>query len=102
MISSPGDTVNLVMLKQAHSPSLTLLTNENNIYKYIFVWQMHNKLTYREENESGKGILKRDFVLYSTSVSVYVCVYYTYVIYINIFTYYLCNEIFSVNNQKGK
>lgn len=75
MISSPVETVNLVMLKQAHSPSLTLLTNENNIYKYIFVWQVHNKLTYREENESGKGILKRDFVfLFYISVCVYVCV----------------------------
>lgn len=82
MISSPGETVNLVMLTQAHSSSLTLLTNENNIYKYIFVWQVHNKLTYREENESGKNILKRDFVFYSTSLCVYVCIYYTYVIYI--------------------
>lgn len=82
MISSPGETVNLVMLKQAHSPSLTLLTNENNIYKYILVWQAHNKLTYREENESGTGILKRDFVFYSTSLCVCIYVYITHMLYI--------------------
>lgn len=79
MTRSPED--NCFMLKQTYSPSmapLQKLKNEKNI-RNIYRSGRY-KLIYKEQNETGKDILKRDFI-FNLYFCVCMYVYTTYMLY---------------------
>lgn len=72
---------NCFMLKQTYSPSMApqqKLKNEKNI-RNIYRSGRY-KLIYKEQNETGKDILKRDFI-FNLYFCVCMYVYTTYILY---------------------